>query len=154
MTKDESGYDLVFFDLPGTLNADGVVRTLAAMDYLFIPIKADRLIVESTIMFAKIIQDQLMKRGKSDIKTVSLFWSMVDRRERTCLFDVYENVIGSFGLPILKTRLPARSKFSKELETGSSGIFRSTLFAPDTAFIRDSQIGQLADEICSTIELR
>ena len=153
MGRNGDKFDLVFFDLPGTLNADGVIRTVAAMEHLFIPIKADRIVVESAIMFAKVIHEQLMRQGKSNIKTIGLFWSMVDRRERTRLFDVYEDVIVSFGLPILLSRLPVRSKFSKELETGNNGIYRSTLLAPDPAFIRDCQLDKLADEILSIIKL-
>ena len=45
------------------------------------------------------------------------------------------------------------SKFSKELETGNNGIYRSTLLAPDPAFIRDCQLDKLADEILSIIKL-
>ena len=29
--------DIIFFDLPGTLNSKGVVKTLAGMDYIFSP---------------------------------------------------------------------------------------------------------------------
>ena len=36
------GIDIVFFDLPGTVNSGGVLRTLANMDYIFSPIAADR----------------------------------------------------------------------------------------------------------------
>ncbi len=35
--------DLVFFDLPGTLKSEGVVKTLSQMDYIFTPISADQI---------------------------------------------------------------------------------------------------------------
>ena len=32
--------DIVFFDLPGTVNSEGVISSLAGMDYIFTPISA------------------------------------------------------------------------------------------------------------------
>ncbi|KAB3743110.1 ParA family protein, partial [Phocaeicola vulgatus] len=43
---------MVLFDLPGTMGSDGVIATISALDYLFVPIKADRLVLESTLNFA------------------------------------------------------------------------------------------------------
>ena len=42
----EDDYDFIFFDLPGTLNAAGVIKTLACMDYVFVPISADRVVLK------------------------------------------------------------------------------------------------------------
>jgi cellulose biosynthesis protein BcsQ len=47
--KSELGF--IFFDLPGTLNSAGVLKTLAAMDYVFTPVSADRVVLESTLQF-------------------------------------------------------------------------------------------------------
>jgi cellulose biosynthesis protein BcsQ len=35
-------FDVVFFDLPGTMNSVGILQSLANMDYIFTPIIADR----------------------------------------------------------------------------------------------------------------
>ena len=47
----EKGYrpEIVFFDLPGTLKSDGVIKTLSQMDYIFTPVSADRFVVESAL---------------------------------------------------------------------------------------------------------
>lgn len=45
--------DVIFFDLPGTANTKGVLTTLKMMDFIFSPITADRLVVESTLGFTK-----------------------------------------------------------------------------------------------------
>ena len=42
----------MLFDLPGTMGSDGVIAAISALDYLFVPIKADRLVLESTLNFA------------------------------------------------------------------------------------------------------
>lgn len=39
--------DVVFFDMPGTLRSNGVIKTLSQMDYIFTPLSADRFVVES-----------------------------------------------------------------------------------------------------------
>lgn len=81
---------MVLFDLPGTMGSDGVIAAISALDYLFVPIKADRLVLESTLNFATTINDRLIKTGVSALKGLHLFWNMVDRRERTTLYDVYQ----------------------------------------------------------------
>ena len=52
----EDGYkpDIVFFDLPGTLKSDGVIKTLSQMDYIFTPVSADRFVVESALQFVDV----------------------------------------------------------------------------------------------------
>ena len=48
----EDRYDLLFFDLPGTVNSAGILRTIAQMDYIFAPISADKVVLEKPIPFA------------------------------------------------------------------------------------------------------
>jgi cellulose biosynthesis protein BcsQ len=91
--QQEEDLDFIFFDLPGTLNSEGVVRTLAAMDYIFVPISADRVVLESTLQFATMINDNLITIGKSNIKSLYLVWNMVDGREKTDLYHAYDNAI-------------------------------------------------------------
>ena len=51
---------MVLFDLPGTMGSDGVIAAISALDYLFVPIKADRLVLESTLNFATTVNDRLI----------------------------------------------------------------------------------------------
>ena len=44
--------DIVFFDLPGTVNSEGVINSLSGMDYIFTPIAADKVVLESSLSFA------------------------------------------------------------------------------------------------------
>lgn len=60
--------DFVFFDLPGTINNADVVQTISQMDYIFTPIIADRVVMESSIKFATVINEQMISTGKSGIK--------------------------------------------------------------------------------------
>lgn len=84
------------------------------MDYIFCPIAADRFIMESSLKYAGVINDTLITTGKSNIKGIRLLWNMVDKREKTDLYDIYDKVIAGMGLEVLDTSLPDSKRFRKE----------------------------------------
>lgn len=45
-------FDIVFFDLPGTVNNRSVVSIINCMDTVIVPIAADKVILESSLAFA------------------------------------------------------------------------------------------------------
>ena len=69
--------------MPGTVNAEGILYTLSKMDYIFCPISADRVVLESSLRFASRINEKLIVSGKSNIKGLHLVWNLVDGREKT-----------------------------------------------------------------------
>ncbi|NQU55032.1 MAG: ParA family protein, partial [Bacteroidetes bacterium] len=144
--------DIIFFDLPGTLNSKGVVKTLGGMDYIFSPVSADRVVMESTLKFATMLNENLISVGKSDIKGLYLIWNMVDGREKNELYQVYENVIGELGLNILKTFVPDSKRFRRELNTVHKPVFRSTLFPAHNSLLKGSNLDALAAEILQIIK--
>ena len=81
-----------------------------------------------------------------------LFWTMVDRRERTPLYESYGKAFAAFRLPVLQTQVPYRSRFSKEILDTSGAVGRSTLFPADRAFAADAALDALAAEILSLME--
>ncbi len=149
----ENKIDIVFFDLPGTMNSKGVVSTLREMDYIFAPISADRLVLASTLSFASSLNENLISVGKSAIKGMYLFWTMVDARERTPLYEAYSDAIGELGLSLLDTRIPDTKRFRREMDETHRAIFRSTIFPPDKILLKGSNIDELVLEICRIIEL-
>jgi cellulose biosynthesis protein BcsQ len=154
MENSEREFDIIFFDLPGTLNSGGVIKTLAAMDYIFSPVSADRLVLESTLQYAIMLNDNLITTNKGNIKGLYLFWNMVDGREKTSLYEAYEKAISELGLPIMKTLLPDSKRFRKEVSDERKTVFRSTLFPIDKALLKGSNIEELVEEICQTIKLQ
>lgn len=144
--------DIVFFDLPGTLKSDGVVRTLAQMDYIFAPVSADRLVVESPLQFTSMFNENLMTPGIAKAKGLYLFWTMVDGREKSELYKIYEKVIAELGLSVLKTALPDSKRFRRDLSVERKTIFRSTIFPIDNSLLKGSSIKELSDEICNIIK--
>ena len=144
--------DIVFFDLPGTINNADVVQTISKMDYIFTPIIADRVVMESSIKFATVINEQMISTGKSGIKGIYLVWNMVDGREKTELYKAYDKVCAEFALPILETYLPDSKRFRKETAAERKAVFRSTAFPADKTLIRGSNLDKLADEILGIIK--
>ncbi len=121
------------------------------MDYIFSPIAADRVVLESTLRFVVNINENLITTGRSDIKGLYLFWNMVDGREKSELYKIYETVIDELGLTVLKTFIPDSKRFRRELPTSGKAIFRSTLFPPDKSLIKGSSLEELTDEIIKII---
>ena len=143
--------DVVFFDMPGTLRSNGVIKTLSQMDYIFTPLSADRFVVESTLKFVTMFRDRLMTTGQAKTKGLYLFWTMVDGRERNDLYGIYEEVIAEMGFPVLSTRLPDSKKFRRDLSEERKSVFRSTIFPMDTALLKGSGIREFSEEISDII---
>ena len=135
-----------------TINNADVVQTIAKMDYIFTPIIADRVVMESSIKFATVINEQMISTGKSGIKGIYLVWNMVDGREKTELYKAYDKVCAEFALPILETFLPDSKRFRKETAAERKAVFRSTAFPADKTLVRGSNLDRLVDEILGIIK--
>lgn len=145
--------DVVFFDLPGTVNSEGVIGSLASMDYIFTPITADRVVLESTLSFAMTINNLLVQNDEFNLKGLHLFWNQVDKRERTDLYEVYEKTISDLELNLMTTYIPDTKRYKKELFGDKPSIFRSTLFPADKRLMRGSNLEDLITEIGFIIKL-
>ena len=152
MLEQENDLDFIFFDLPGTLNSEGVVKTLAAMDYIFVPVSADRVVLESTLQFATLVNDNLITTGKSNIKGLSLVWNMVDGREKTDLYHAYDSAIAELGLQVMRTVIPDSKRFRREMGGVHRPVFRSTIFPVDKSLIKGSNIEEMVNEICEIVK--
>ena len=152
----QSGYHprIILYDLPGTVNAEGVIRLLASLDAVFVPMKADKVVMESTLSFARSLTTNLAQDPTLTLQSVYLFWTMIDRRERTPLYDRYEAVIRKLGLSLMTTHIPYRSKFNKELLADNTGVGRSTLLAPARTFACEAQLEILTEEILTLLKIR
>lgn len=151
LTK-EGDYDFIFFDLPGTLNNEGLVLTIASMDYIVAPIAADRLVLESTLDYLISVRDNIVNPGKSNIKGIYLLWNMVDGREKSELYEVYENVIRDLEFPLLKTFMPDSKRFRREQSISYKALFRSTLFPADKSLVKGSNLDTLTDELLELLK--
>mgnify|MGYP003623551873 CR=1 FL=1 len=148
----ETHPDFIFFDLPGTANNPAVIRTLKEMDYIIAPISADRVVLESTLQYVVVINDTLVTTGKSKIKSIHLLWNLVDGREKTELYQVYEEVIEQLGFPVFNTFLPDSKRFRREQSVSHKALFRSTLFPADKTLVRGSNLDTMIDELLEILK--
>jgi hypothetical protein len=86
-------------------------------------------------------------------KRLHLFWNLVDKREKTALYDIYSKGIASLKLPLLKAQVPDTKRYRKEILSSGQRPFRSTLFPPDKQIARGSNIIELIEEVTETLEL-
>lgn len=153
LASTEVKFDVVFFDLPGTVNSVGVLQSLANMDYIFTPIIADRLVLESCLSFALSVNELLVNNTSLRLKELHLFWNQVDGREKTDLYEIYEKSIHEFRLPLLRTFIPDTKRYNKELSGNRKPVFRSTLFPADKRLIKGSHLEELLIEIAHIVKL-
>lgn len=145
--------DVVFFDLPGTVNTPGILKALAGMHHIFTPITADRVVMESTLIFTQLLQDVIMKKGETSIETINLFWNQVDGRESTPLYKVYNQLIEQLGLSLMQSKIKSSTRFRKESEVDSKTVFRSTLMPPDVRLMKAYHLDLFMIEFLKIIQL-
>ncbi len=153
LQETEIPIDIVLFDLPGTVNTTGMIQTLSQLNHVFIPITADRVVLESSLSFATIIKKVTASNPVNKIKTLRVFWNQVDKRERTELYDVYGKGIQSMELDLMKTKIPDSKRYRKETGRKGKTPFRSTLFPPNRELEKGSNMEKLVNEICQTLSL-
>jgi cellulose biosynthesis protein BcsQ len=145
--------DVVFFDLPGTANTKGVLTTLKTMDFVFSPITADRLVVESTLGFSKAFLELPKTIEGNKDQEIWLFWNQVDGREKTGLYDAYQSVIKELDLPIMKTRVMDSKRFRKEADDTSNYVFRSSLLPAESQLMKSTKIDLFIEEFLKIVHL-
>ncbi|MGI9650884.1 ParA family protein [Chryseobacterium sp. RLHN22] len=145
--------DFIFLDLPGTVNTAGILSTLANVHYIFSPITADRVVLESTLSFTDVLTNVLMKKKQTEIKSIHLFWNQVDGREKTALYENYSKVIKDLGLHLMKTSIRDSKRFRKEGETVAKTVFRSTLLPADLKLMAVCGLDHFIDEFLNIIKL-
>lgn len=146
-------YDVVFFDLPGTVNTSGIFKSLMNMDYIFTPIVSDRMVMQSSLSFATTIQDFIGNRKDIPMKGLYLFWNMVDSRVSKELLNLYSEIMKRLKLNVLKTVMPHTHRYSKELSITGKPFFRCTLFPPVPNAVQGSRLDELVEEVCKIIQL-
>ena len=145
--------DIVFFDLPGTANTKGVLTTLKIMDFIFSPITADRLVVESTLGFTKAFLELPKTIEGNKNQQLWLFWNQVDGRERTGLYEAYQNVINQLKLPIMETRIMDSKRFRKETDDTANYVFRSSLLPAEAQLMKATRMDLFVEEFLKITHL-
>ncbi|QRY55902.1 ParA family protein [Sphingobacterium siyangense] len=143
--------DVIFFDLTGTANTQGVLSALKAMDYIFSPITADRLVVESTLAFCEAFLAMPASAAKQ--QDLWLFWNQVDGREKTGLYDAYNRVIHQLGLSVMKSSVGDSKRFRKETDDTNNYVFRSSLLPAEPQLLKATRMDLFLKEFLKIITI-
>lgn len=145
-------YDFAFFDFSGTVNSAGILKNLLAMDAVFSPMTADRVVMESTLSFSQVVSKVF--KQQVDKKGLHLFWNMVDGREKSPLYKTYEKVLKELDLHLMQHYFSDSKRFRKEVpEIGKGLVFRSTLFPPHHRMIQSSRLETFMNEFLHLLNL-
>lgn len=86
--------------------------------------------------------------GKTQVKEMFMLWNLVDAREKTDLYDLYEQIFEDYGLKTMRTKIPDTKKYRREgSKTLNRAVFRSTLVPPDKLLLKGTRLPELADEL-------
>ena len=144
--------EVILFDMPGTVNTAGILTLLAQMHYIFSPITADRVVIESTLSFTEVLSNIIAKNTESAIKSVHLFWNQVDGREKSPLYKIYEQVIADLGLNLMQAYISDSKRFRKDGTENQRLVFRSTLMPADEKLMSACHLDDFIDELVQIIQ--
>lgn len=146
--------DIILFDLPGTVDSIGILRIIFNMDYIFVPVIADKRVLQSSLTFIMSL-DRYKKASHTPVRLreVFMFWNRVDKREKTELYDFFNRLTRAENFRMLDTQLPDMKRYNRELFPARNAVFRSTLFPADRKLLKGSNLKELVSEICSIINL-
>ncbi|AZA95654.1 ParA family protein [Chryseobacterium shandongense] len=145
--------DITFFDLPGTANTKGVLTTLRAMDFIFSPISADRLVMESTLSFTKAFLGLPESHESNKEQKMWLFWNLVDGREKTGLYEAYQRVINELNLLVMETKIMDSKRFRKETDDTENYVFRSSLLPAEPQLLKATRMDLFFEEFLKIVNL-
>ena len=151
---DLSTTDIVLFDMPGTINQPGVIELLSEINYVFIPMVADRIVMCSAIAYAVTIYNYLLPREDCAINDVHCFWTRVDGRDKNNpYYDQYGTYIKQQldGIKLMQTTIPNSLRFNKEMT--ASEVVRSTILPPTPATASALHISTFTRELIQICEL-
>lgn len=146
LDRSDTTYDLVLVDLSGTVNATGVFQSIVNMDYLFVPVTQNRMVMQSSMNFVLAIRELLGRNREFPLHEVRLFWNQIDRRVSREMYNAYMEIFRHLKLRVLETVLPKAERYNRGI--GRDGqVFRSTLFPPSPALLKGSNLDLLAEEM-------
>ncbi|MBO3272988.1 ParA family protein [Hymenobacter defluvii] len=136
-------FDLVFIDTPGTINVPGIIELWKKMDYIFIPVEADKVSISATLTYASVLQQFIIGQPGSRLKQYYAFWNKHNKSEKQDFYARTEAVFATQGIPFLQSRLEQSVNYKKD-------TMRSTMFPLAKEYMRLG-ISNLIEEMAHII---
>mgnify|MGYP001035115363 CR=1 FL=1 len=150
-----SGVDAIMVDLPGSVNQMEVLNTLLEIEYVFVPVIPDRVVIESSLSFQFLLNELKTRFAtRCKLKAVRYFFTQVDARSNgKTLVEQYMEPFAKAGMVFLETIIPRSVRFGKE-PGDYSAICRSTLLPMSDTSATELKIDSLTNEIIELCQLR
>lgn len=146
-------YDLIFVDLPGTVESTGVFRTIVNMDYVLTPTTPDLIIMQSTLAFSTTVLDYVKNMKDVPLKDIIFFWNKLRKRTNVEIHKSYAEVMKELHLTVLDSTLPDLCRYEKEITHTKRTFFRCTLLPPPAKQLEGSGLTELAEELIVKLKL-
>lgn len=150
---DRGDFDVIFIDLPGSMDISGVLQTIFNVDYVLTPIAADNFVMDSSFVFARSVMKFVEQRKNIPLKDVFLFWTKVKKRSNTEVLENYMALMRKQGLKILDSTIPDLCRYDKELSSNPRAYFRCSLLPPPAGLLKGSGLQELANELIVKLNL-
>lgn len=123
--------ELVFIDMPGTMNVKGFDRVASQLDYIILPMEADKMTFTAGLQTLDLFDRFREAKGGANYKLLML-WNKFKKSENPSLMEGIENIVRERGnVQILNYRVTDSVTWKRE---------RSTLFPSDKV---KSLVGEL-----------
>lgn len=153
LTLKYTDLDVVFFDLSGSTNSQGILETILNLDWVFCPLITDRIVLQSSLSFISTINQWLsINKDAYPLHEPLVFWNKIDKRENKGMYNIANMMLEDLKIRKMKSEIIDTSKFKKEL-SASKEVFRSTLFPPNMALLRGTGMEEWAYEFCRIIKI-
>lgn len=143
----KGAYDVIFIDMPGTMDANGVLPTIFSSDYVLTPIVADNIVMDSSLSFARTTVKVIQSSNGLPLKDVLLMWIKVKHRSNSDVLSKFNEKLGELGMTVLKTAIPDTCRYDKEISEFVKPYFRCSLLPPPSQYLKGSGLKELAEEL-------
>ncbi len=140
-------YDVIFIDMPGTMDAKGVLPTIFSSDYVLTPIVADNIVMDSSLSFARTTVKVIRSNNGLPLMDVLLLLIKVKHRSNSDVLSRFSEKLGELGMTVLKTVIPDTCRYDKEISESVKPYFRCSLLPPPAQYLKGSGLKELAEEL-------
>ncbi len=153
LTQIHDDLDVVFFDLSGSTNGEGILETILNLDWIFCPVINDRIVLQSSLSFIATVNQWLeVNKNAYPLHEPMVFWNKIDKRENKGMYNIGNLMLKNLKIKKMKNEIIDTNKFKKEL-SASKEIFRSTLFPPNSSLLKGTGMEQWVEEFCRIINI-